>query len=267
MGTSELSKYRADLHTHSTFSDGLSKPQQIVDVAIQKELSIIGLTDHDTIQGWTEFWKAAEQRAASTAVLLAILGVEISTREGHVIVLFPDRNQAENFSRSYTPATSKNAADRPGVLDVVSRNIADFNAICIFAHPEFNQINGIGMKNILEIINSLSPDLRKNIGIEVYNWMTQVFFWRYQQNSQKAVAESSLNDFAQFSLTDSHHAYHVGNGVTTMLMESLDAASFVTAVHTRKTIPERRGSGRGRDLATAVIFGGLVHAINKLTRK
>ena len=40
-----------DLHVHSTKSDGTFTPTEIVDYAIEKEISAFALTDHDTIAG------------------------------------------------------------------------------------------------------------------------------------------------------------------------------------------------------------------------
>ena len=40
-----------DLHTHSTASDGEKTPVELIDLAIEKQLSAIAITDHDTIYG------------------------------------------------------------------------------------------------------------------------------------------------------------------------------------------------------------------------
>lgn len=76
-----------DLHTHSTFSDGTDTPTQLVELAEQKGLSAIALTDHNTIAGLGEFLKAAEGKNVQ-----AIAGTELSTDykgvELHVLALF-----------------------------------------------------------------------------------------------------------------------------------------------------------------------------------
>ena len=41
----------ADLHIHSTASDGTLMPEEIVELALKKNLSVISLTDHDTTDG------------------------------------------------------------------------------------------------------------------------------------------------------------------------------------------------------------------------
>jgi 3',5'-nucleoside bisphosphate phosphatase len=43
--------HKADLHVHTTASDGLLNPEEVVRWAAQKKLSAIAITDHDTIKG------------------------------------------------------------------------------------------------------------------------------------------------------------------------------------------------------------------------
>lgn len=43
-----------DLHTHSTRSDGLDSPTEVIQNAKQAGVEIIALTDHDTVSGWDE---------------------------------------------------------------------------------------------------------------------------------------------------------------------------------------------------------------------
>ena len=43
-----------DLHTQTTFSDGTDSPTQLINKALAAGISIIGLTDHDSVAGWQE---------------------------------------------------------------------------------------------------------------------------------------------------------------------------------------------------------------------
>lgn len=45
---------KIDLHTHSTRSDGLDTPSQLVTNAAKAGISVLALTDHDTVSGWDE---------------------------------------------------------------------------------------------------------------------------------------------------------------------------------------------------------------------
>lgn len=62
-----------DLHTHSTASDGLLSPTELVIRAIEQGVEMLALTDHDTIAGIKEAKKAAENQP-----LRLISGVEVS---------------------------------------------------------------------------------------------------------------------------------------------------------------------------------------------
>ncbi|GJH42507.1 RNase RNM [Pasteurella canis] len=63
-----------DLHCHSTASDGVLSPTDVVNRAAQKGVNVLALTDHDTVSGISEAKKAACQQG-----ITFINGVEIST--------------------------------------------------------------------------------------------------------------------------------------------------------------------------------------------
>jgi len=68
-----MSRDRFDLHTHSTASDGMLPPREVVALAAERGLAGIALTDHDTTDGIAE----ARGMAASLGIEL-IAGVELS---------------------------------------------------------------------------------------------------------------------------------------------------------------------------------------------
>ncbi len=63
-----------DLHLHSNHSDGIFSPKQLVEMAVEKGLGGIALTDHDTIGGDKEFISAGKGKD-----IVCIPGVEVST--------------------------------------------------------------------------------------------------------------------------------------------------------------------------------------------
>ena len=71
----------ADLHTHSTVSDGTESPTRLLEQAASAGLWAIALTDHDSTSGWHE----AAAAVPATGVRL-IPGMELSTREGYMSV-------------------------------------------------------------------------------------------------------------------------------------------------------------------------------------
>lgn len=76
-----------DLHTHSTCSDGTLTPTELVKLALEKNLSAVALTDHNTVAGLPEFLEAARGTK-----LEAVPGIEFSVDYGdtelHILGLF-----------------------------------------------------------------------------------------------------------------------------------------------------------------------------------
>ncbi|WP_373229908.1 PHP domain-containing protein [Cohnella sp.] len=65
---------KADLHTHTTASDGMFRPEVNVKLAQDAGLSAIAITDHDTLSGIPEAIEAGK-----TYRIIVVPGVEIST--------------------------------------------------------------------------------------------------------------------------------------------------------------------------------------------
>lgn len=80
-----------DLHAHTTASDGSLSPRGLVEMAHRNNLSALGITDHDTIDGWDE-----AREAAKDSGIEIVPGVELSTSyEGgrfHLLGYFIDEN-------------------------------------------------------------------------------------------------------------------------------------------------------------------------------
>jgi predicted metal-dependent phosphoesterase TrpH len=71
---------RADLHSHSSVSDGTEPPAAVVERAAGAGLDVIALTDHDTVAGMSEAARALP------AGLTLLPGAELSCRlEGHSV--------------------------------------------------------------------------------------------------------------------------------------------------------------------------------------
>jgi predicted metal-dependent phosphoesterase TrpH len=84
--------FRIDLHIHSTASDGVLTPSEVVHLALAKGLHVIALTDHDTTDGVEEVLRTAQGTG-----LTVIPGVEISTdipgpREIHILGYYIDHS-------------------------------------------------------------------------------------------------------------------------------------------------------------------------------
>lgn len=70
----------ADLHSHTTASDGRLAPADLVARAIEQGVQMLAITDHDTVDGLGE---AHQYNNAQSDPLNLINGVEVSTRWNH----------------------------------------------------------------------------------------------------------------------------------------------------------------------------------------
>ncbi len=143
---------RFELHSHSYYSKGkqipceaLVSPCDAIKTAKKKGLSGIVLSDHDTIAGWKEASEEAKKQG-----ILFIPGLEVSTKEGHIIGL--------GLSDSIKPGLT--------VEETVDK-IREQGGISIAAHPF--DIRGLGIGNMLdktdavEVFNTMSMDRISNI--------------------------------------------------------------------------------------------------------
>lgn len=80
---------RIDLHTHSDRSDGTDSPAELVRHARAAGVDVLGLTDHDSTEGWAEAATEAERVG-----IRLVRGIEISTRHRgigvHLLAYLPD---------------------------------------------------------------------------------------------------------------------------------------------------------------------------------
>jgi 3',5'-nucleoside bisphosphate phosphatase len=76
-----------DLHLHTTASDGRLSPSQLVTAAAQAGISVMSVTDHDTVGALAEV-----RRAADEAGIHAVHGIEITSvddgRDVHILGYF-----------------------------------------------------------------------------------------------------------------------------------------------------------------------------------
>lgn len=69
-----MTNFRADLHCHSTCSDGSLTPKELIELASKLGLQGLSITDHDTIQAYDQLLPLAKQYN-----IRLIPGVEFST--------------------------------------------------------------------------------------------------------------------------------------------------------------------------------------------
>ncbi|WP_346362398.1 PHP domain-containing protein [Ralstonia pseudosolanacearum] len=98
--------YRADLHIHSyggshDVVDTSMTSEAIVATAIEENIAIVAITDHNEISNVPRAFEAA---TAGGNRILVIAGVELSTAQGHLLCYFPDYLRLARFFASLSIA-------------------------------------------------------------------------------------------------------------------------------------------------------------------
>ena len=136
----------ADLHIHSSYSDGSKRPEEIIDSAIKNNIKCISITDHDSI---------ASQYVTKNNYddLLIIPGIELSTEynnmELHISFLVQGKpGYVKGFRLNYRDC-----------IDVINNS----GGVPILAHP--GQIyRKLEVENILKELKCFGLK-----GVEVYH--------------------------------------------------------------------------------------------------
>nr|MDO8100732.1 PHP domain-containing protein [Candidatus Njordarchaeota archaeon] len=132
-----MKQLKLDLHTHTWYSqDGIHPPTLVLQAAAIKGLSAIAITDHNTVKG-------LEQAKKFRSKVLMIPGIEVDTKEGHLVGLGVD-----NEIKPWRTATE------------TIETIKDAGGIVVVPHPFDFLRRGIGLRvkglkiDAIEVMNS-----------------------------------------------------------------------------------------------------------------
>ncbi len=218
---------KADLHIHSHYSrDSFSSLPAILKRAKEQQLDIIAITDHHSIKGAKEAQKMAPEFG-----LEAIVGEEITSKEGDIIGLF--------IQDLIKPKKS--------VLETI-KEIHHQGGLAIVPHPDNWFLGGIPIKIILEIFTQAD-------GIELFNgsWVGRI--------SQKKIKtfNKAIFNLAPAGGSDAHLARQVGCCYT--LFPGKKTKDLYSALKEKKT------SVKGSPWSYRDRFLWLVHLPRIISRK
>ncbi len=131
-------KNYANLHTHTTHSDGIYTPTEIVRVAKDEGYRAIAVTDHDTATAYTELSAACEREGIE-----CIFGVEFS-----VVLPKPYHIVAFNFDPEY-PLMAE-------YLKKMSMRQTNNSKRCFDEAVSLGKISGISWDDVLEFNKGIS---------------------------------------------------------------------------------------------------------------
>ena len=137
---------RIDLHSHTTFSDGSFTPTELIELANQKNLDILSITDHDTTDGLPEAMEASKDLS-----LELIPGVELSAqfqnREMHILGYFINVADSRFQSRLETLRSTRierirHILDRLHILgiDISLTDVEQCGGIGTIGRPHIAQV-------------------------------------------------------------------------------------------------------------------------------
>jgi predicted metal-dependent phosphoesterase TrpH len=136
---------QADLHLHTLASDGLMSARNLVDyVEHRTDLDVIAITDHDETSASLEGREWAARQGYRVQV---VPGVEVTTRDGHLLALFVEERPPALRTAF---ATAEWVAERGGV--------------CIAPHPFTRWTHSLSQRAMRALVNS-----RLLSGVEVLN--------------------------------------------------------------------------------------------------
>ena len=196
----------ADIHIHTIYSyDATTTVRGVLKQASSVGLNVIAITDHDDIRGAFDARELAAQYG-----LEVICGVEVNTRDGHLLALFVEKMPPSGLSLAET-----------------LKHIGGLGGIAVAPHP-FNQLPGsLSMDNV---VSTLTKPALKNVlrGIEIYNMTTQPF-------DERVKRLSAYLPFAKTAGSDAHVYWAIGTGKTEFA--GTTAAELRTALESGTTIP------------------------------
>src|SRR5579883_970880 len=200
----------ADLHMHSTYSDGTAGIEQILEhVQHNTDLDVIALTDHDVIEGSL---RARDLWAKGTYRFDFIVGEEVTTKEGHLLGLFIEKRIPTGLSMERS-------------IDLIHEQ----GGLAVIAHPLHRLFRHSCQREVMDRIHA-SKDVWLD-GIETWN----ASFCGIYANQVAMRVNREVYGLAELGNSDAHALNSIGSGMT--WFEGKDAADLRNAIGTRHTAP------------------------------
>jgi predicted metal-dependent phosphoesterase TrpH len=132
-------RLKIDLHVHTSFSDGLGAPVDVLERAEARGLDGLAITDHNTLEG---YFRAREVGGG----LVLVPGYEVVTDSGHILV----------YGLEELP---------PGVESIDYVDLVGWargrGGLCVIAHPGIGSFHlcdwGSCVPDAVEVLNASYP--------------------------------------------------------------------------------------------------------------
>ena len=224
---------RADLHMHSTYSDGIATIEQILhQVEHHSRLDVIAITDHDVIEGSL---RARDLWARGNYRFDFVVGEEISTKEGHMLALFIEKRIPPHLSIERS-------------IDLVHEQ----GGLAIVAHPLNRIFRHSCQREVLDRIYA-SKDVWLD-GIETWN----ASFCGIYANRLAMSTNRRVYGWPELGNSDAHTLNAIGRGCT--WFEGSNAQNVRASIEAGLTAP----GGKLWRMNDYLVLAG--HHINKHRR-
>jgi hypothetical protein len=143
----------ADIHIHTTRSDGWWEPERLAEAAVARGLSAVGITDHDDVAAGFAVADAAARRGLPLTVYV---GQEVSTREGNSDVHVLGLDLTDEIRPWQTIAQTVEAILKQGGFPILPHPRAPGRG-----RPTFDQVLALEVPVAVEIYNASMLDLSR----------------------------------------------------------------------------------------------------------
>ena len=201
---------KADLHMHSTYSDGCGTVEEILEHVQQNtDLDVIAITDHDVIEGAL---RARDLCSQGSYRFDFIVGEEVTTTEGHLLGLFIEKRIPRGLSMERS-------------IDLVHEQ----GGLAIVAHPLHRFFRHSCQKPVMDRIHA-SKDVWLD-GIETWN----ASFCGIYANYIAMAANRKEYHLPEVGNSDAHTLSALGSGIT--WFDGRSAADIRAAIEGGATAP------------------------------
>lgn len=227
---------KADLHIHSTYSDGIPTIEQILThTQLHTDLDVIAITDHNVIDSSL---RARDLWAKGSYRFDFIVGEEISTNEGHLLALFIERHIPPHLS-----------------MERSIELIHEQEGLAIVAHP-LNPLFRIScQRDVLDRIYA-NKDLWLD-GIETWN----AGLCGIYANRVAMRANRQFYGWSEVGSSDAHTLNAIGRACT--LFQGSTASDVRTAIHSGLSTP----GGKIWNVNDFIVLAGHQISKRRLARK
>ena len=190
---------KLDLHIHSQYSeDATGSPKDIIKILQKKGLQGMAIADHNTVEGGLKALKVKPKE------FIVIPGVEISTKDGHMLAL----NVTENIKRHLS-------------VEETVEKIIDAGGLPVVPHL-FRNMSGIKKEKLRNIQTKISA-------IEVFNSCS------LPQTNLKTAKIAKEYGLGGTGGSDAHDPIYAGYAYTTVDTTDMNIDSILSEINKKKT--------------------------------